>query len=86
METKRVIQTRADLDAAQGTEEYSKFIQLLKGSLTKKVCTTIYPEGYDDKLTEEDEGFIPLVFEDVENLEEITRFGFTKEEILLLEP
>lgn len=82
METKKIIQTRADLDAIQGTPEHAEFIKLLKGSLTKKVCTTVYPEGYDEDLKEGDEGFIPLTFEDAENLEEVARFGFTKQEVL----
>lgn len=85
MKAKKVIQTRADLDAIQGTPEYFDFIKLLKGSMVKKVCTTVYPEGYDETLKEGDEGFIPLEFEEVENLSEIERFGFTKEEILGIE-
>ena len=79
---KTVIQTRTDLDAIQGTAEYHDFIKLLHGSLVKKVCTTVYPEGYNQDLKEGDEGYIPLEFEEVENLEEISRFGFTKQEII----
>lgn len=79
---KNVIQTRIDLDAAQGTPEHSEFIKLLHGSLVKKVCSTVYPDGYDNELKDGDEGFIPLEFEDAENLEEISRFGFTKQEII----
>lgn len=82
---KKLIQTRADLDAIQGTSEYFEFIKLLKGSLVKKVSTTVYPENYDHSLQEGDEGFISLEFEEVENLAEIERFGFTKEEILGIE-
>lgn len=85
METKKIIQTRADLDAIQGTQEHKDFIKLLKGSLTKKVCITAYPEGYNEDLKDGDEGFIPLEFEAVENLEEITRFEFTKEEVLSIQ-
>lgn len=85
METKKIIQTREDLDAIQGTPEHSDFIKLLKGSLVKKACLTIYPEGYDDTLKAGDVGFIPLVFEDVENIDEISRFGFTKSEILSID-
>ena len=82
---KKLIQTRADLDAIKGTQEYFEFIKLLKGSLVKKVSKTVYPEDYDHSLQEGDEGFIPLEFEEVENLSEIERFGFTKEEILEIE-
>lgn len=85
MQPKKIIQTRADLDSIMGTEEYFEFIKLLKGSMVKKVCTTVYPEGYDHNLGPDDEGFIPLEFEEVENLEEISRFDFTKEELLLIE-
>jgi hypothetical protein len=84
MQTKKIIQTRADLDAIQGTQEHADFIQLLKRSLSKKVCTTIYPDGYDNTLQEGDIGYIPLAFAFVENLEEVSRFGFTKAEILAL--
>lgn len=85
MQPKKIIQTRADLDSILGTEEYFEFIKLLKGSMVKKVCTTVYPEEYDHNLGPDDEGFIPLEFEEVENLEEISRFDFTKEELLLIE-
>ena len=84
MQEKKIIQTRADLDAISGTPEYFEFIKLLKGSLVKKICITVYPDGYDNTLTPLDEGYIPLVFENIENLEEIERFGFTKDEVLLI--
>lgn len=78
----KVIQTKSDLDATKGTPAYKEFLRLLKGSMTKKECTTVYPDGYDEDLKEGDEGFIPLEFEDVENLEEIQRFGFSKQDFL----
>lgn len=82
MKKRNVIQTREDLDAIQGTTEYWSFIKLLHGSMTKKTCITTRPEGYDETLQEGDEGHIPLKFEDRESLEEIGRYGFTKQEIL----
>ena len=78
---KKVIQTRADLEAIQGTPEYFEFVKLLKGSMVKKVCTTVYPEDYDQDLKPGDEGFIPVEFEAVEDLSEIERFGFTRQEL-----
>lgn len=78
---KKVIQTRADLEAIQGTPEYFEFVKLLKGSMVKKVCTTAYPEDYDQDLKPGDEGFIPVEFEEMEDLSEIERFGFTRHEL-----
>ena len=79
-----IIQTRKDLDAIKGTPEYKEFIKLLVGSMTKKVSNTVYPIGYDQKLQLNDPGYIPTTFNEIEDLTEITRFGFTKEEILAL--
>lgn len=81
---KKVIQTREDLDAIQGTEDHSKFLQFLKGSMTKKMNLAEYPEDYDNNLTEGDEGYVAPNWVDVETLDTINRFGYTKEEILTL--
>jgi hypothetical protein len=85
MQAKSIIQTRQDLESIKGSQEYFEFIKLLKGSMVKKVCTTVYPEDYDHDLTPNDEGYIPLEFGEIENLEEISRFEFTKEDLLLIE-
>lgn len=82
MKTKGIIQTREDLETIKGTPEYLDFIKLLHGSMVKKTCIAVRPDDYDETLKEGDEGHIPLEFEDRENLEEIERFGFTKQEIL----
>lgn len=79
---KVIIQTRADLDSLKGTQHYTDFIDLLKGSMTKRVCVTEYPEGYNYDLKEGEEGYLPLEFADVEDLSVIESFGFTKEDIL----
>lgn len=84
MQINQIIQTRADLDKVINTPIGQKFIKLLKGSMVKKVCVTIFPEDYNHDLKEGDEGFISLEFEEVEDLSTIESFGFTKEEILSL--
>lgn len=85
MNNQKVIHTRADLDAIAGTPEHTEFMRYLKGSVTKRVNTAVYPEEYDSTLNEGDEGYVAPAWEEQENLNEITRFGFTKEEILGME-
>lgn len=41
-----ITNTRADLDAIAGTPEHTRFMTLLKGSMTRRVNTQTYPEGY----------------------------------------
>ncbi len=76
------INTRADLDSIAGTPEYAAFIGLLKGSMTQRRDTAVYPADYNQP------GYtgavIAPVWSDVEDLSTITRFGFTKAEILAL--
>lgn len=73
-----IINTREDLDAIAGTEKHAEFMQVLKGSMTRKVDTQVYPEGYG-KPDYEGETLEPI-WEDVEDLSTIERFGFTKED------
>ena len=73
---KTVINTREDLDALQGTKEYDDFMQILKGSTLRKQDIQVYPEGYNQPDYQGDK-LLP-VWEEVEDLSIITRFGFTK--------
>ena len=71
-----IINTREDLDAAQGTPAYDTFMAYLKGSMSRKQNTAVYPEGYGQP------GYtgatIDPVWVDMEDLSTIERFGFTK--------
>lgn len=71
-----IINTREDLDAAQGTPAYDTFMAYLKGSMSRKQNTAVYPEGYGQP------GYtgatIDPVWVDIEDLSTIERFGFTK--------
>ena len=74
-----VINTRADLDTIAGTPEHTEFLNYLRGTMTRKVNTQTYPEGYG---TPEYTGeTLPPVWEDVEDLSTIERFGFTKADL-----
>jgi hypothetical protein len=73
-----IIQTRDDLEQIKGTEEYSKFMALLKGSMIRRQDVQLYPEGYN---TPEYEGpNLEPIWEDVEDLSTIQRFGFDKKD------
>ena len=73
---KPIINTREDLDAIIGTDEHDKFMVMLKGSMTRKQDIQIYPEGYN-KPDYQGEKLSPI-WEDVEDLSIIQRFGFAK--------
>jgi len=73
---KTVINTREDLEAVKGTAEYDAFMQILKGSMLRKQDIQVYPEGYNQPDYEGDK-LLP-VWEEVEDLSIISRFGFTK--------
>ena len=73
---KTVINTREDLEAVKGTAEYDAFMQILKGSMLRKQDIQVYPEGYNQPDYECDK-LLP-VWEEVEDLSIISRFGFTK--------
>lgn len=72
----QIINTREDLDAAQGTPAYDTFMAYLKGSMSRKQNTAVYPEGYGQPGYEGD--VIEPVWSDVEDLSTIYRFGFIK--------
>lgn len=73
---KTIINTRADLDAIAGTPEHAEFMAFLKGSMTRKQDVAVRPEGYGQPEYQGE--VIPPVWQDVEDLSTITRFGFTK--------
>jgi len=74
--SKIVINTREDLDAIAGTPEHAEFMASLKGSMTRKQDVAVRPEGYGQPGYEGE--IILPVWEDVEDLSTIQRFGFTK--------
>ena len=74
--SKRVINTREDLDAIAGTPEHAEFMASLKGSMTRKQDVAVRPDNYGQPDYEGPE--IPSVWEDVEDLSTIKRFGFKK--------
>jgi len=73
---KHIINTRADLDALQGTQAYADFMAALKGSMTRREDQAEYPSNYGDP--DYDGPAIEPVWVDVEDLTTIERFGFTK--------
>lgn len=73
---KIIINTRADLDAIAGTPEHAEFMQSLKGSMTRKQDFQVYPDGYNQPGYEGPK--LEPIWEDVEDLSTIQRFGFTK--------
>lgn len=75
-----VINTRSDLDAIQGTPEYDQFIEFLRGSMTVNKDVAIYPEGYGSP--EYTGSAISPIWESIEDLSTIERFGFTKDDFV----
>jgi hypothetical protein len=75
-----IINSRADLDALKGTQEYAEFISYLKGSISRPVNVAAYPEGYNREGYEGPQ--IEPAWMEVEDLSVIQRFGFTKSELL----
>lgn len=73
---KTIINTREDLDALIGTPEHTEFMQMLKGSMTRKQNIQVYPDGYNQPDYEGEK--LEPIWEDVEDLSVIQRFGFTK--------
>lgn len=73
---KYTINTREDLDAIQGTPEHTEFMQFLKGTMTRKQDTAVRPDNYSDP--DYDGEAIEPIWEQVEDLSTIERFGFSK--------
>jgi hypothetical protein len=75
---KYTINTREDLDAIQGTAQHTEFMQFLKGTMTRKQDVAVRPENYSDPDYEGEA--IDPIWEDIEDLSTIERFGFTKDD------
>lgn len=73
-----VINTREDLDALQeqNPAQYLEFMDYLKGSMSRQQNVAEYPEGYGQPGYEGPS--IDPVWETVEDLSTIERYGFTK--------
>ena len=72
----QIFNTREDLDAAIGTKGYVEFMVYLKGSMIRKEDKQTYPDDYNS-IGYDGEKLDPI-WEDVEDLSTIERFGFTK--------
>ncbi len=70
------INSRADLDKIQGTPEHTEFMKMLKGTMIIRQDTQTYPSNYNrpDYTGEK----LEPIWDDVEDLSTIERFGFTK--------
>lgn len=75
-----IINSREDLDALRGTQEYAEFIAYLKGSMTRKVNVAEYPEDYNREGYDGPE--IEPIWVEVEDLSTISRYGFTQDKLL----
>ena len=73
-----IINSREDLDSVAGTKEHADFMQMLKGSMKRKVDTQTYPEDYNKPGYEGDK--LEPIWQEVEDLSTIERFGFKKED------
>jgi hypothetical protein len=71
-----VINTREDLEAVKGTKHYDEFMERLRGSMTRWENVAVYPDNYNDP--DYDGPVVEPVWEEVEDLSLIERFGFTK--------
>lgn len=80
---KTVINTREDLDALQGTKEYDDFMQILKGSMLRKQDIRVYPNGYNQPDYQGEK--LNPIWEEIEDLSIIARFGFTKSDFKVSE-
>jgi len=74
-----IINTREDLDTLNDTDK-AQFIALLKGSMTRKQDSQVYPDDYNqpDYAGE----VLEPIWIDVEDLRTIERFGFSREELV----
>jgi hypothetical protein len=77
--SRRIINSRSDLDTLKGTPEYNEFMRMLKGSMTCRKNVQVYPEGYGQPDYEGET--LEPIWEDVEDLSTITRFGFKKADL-----
>ncbi len=75
-----LINTRADLDAIEGTFEHFQFMEFLRGSMVQRIDRAARPDNYGQSDYEGPE--IAPQWEDVEDLSTIARFGFEKSDFL----
>jgi hypothetical protein len=78
--SRTIINTREDLDAIQGTPEHAQFMDFLRGSMTRKQNVAVYPDGYGQPGYKGEA--IEPVWQDVEDLSIIERFGFQKSDLV----
>lgn len=78
MQSTSVINTREDLEILKESNpaEYANFMAYLKGSMTRKQDTQVYPADYNQP--EYTGPKLQPIWQDVEDLSTIERFGFTK--------
>ena len=74
-----IINTREDLDTLNDTDK-AQFIALLKGSMTRKQDSQVYPDDYNQP--EYAGEVLEPIWIDVEDLRTIERFGFSREELV----
>jgi hypothetical protein len=74
--SKTTINTRADLDSLLGTTAHAEFVAKLKGSMTRKQDVAVRPDNYNQPEYQGE--VIAPVWQDVEDLSTIEKFGFTK--------
>ena len=72
------INTREDLDAIAGTPEHDQFMSYLKGSMTRKQDTAIYPDGYGK--VDYAGAVVDPIWTEIQDLSVIESFGFTPED------
>ena len=73
-----IINTREDLESLNDTDK-AQFIALLKGSMTRRQDSQVYPDDYNQP--EYVGEVLEPIWLDVEDLRTIERFGFTKGEL-----
>jgi hypothetical protein len=74
-----IINTREDLDSLNDVDK-AQFMALLKGSMTRKQDSQVYPDDYNQP--EYAGEALEPIWLGVEDLRTIERFGFTKEELV----
>jgi hypothetical protein len=73
-----IINTRADLDALEGTPAYVDALAKLNGSMTAMVDAAVYPEGYGQPGYQGAD--VAPDWQSVEDLSSLQFLGFTKTE------
>lgn len=74
--SRTTINTREDLEALRNTQAYHDFMAALKGTMVRRQNVQVYPEDYGQASYTGPE--LEPIWEEVEDLSTIQRFGFTK--------